>query len=197
ILLRPMQQNERTSCWALAVIFSHARESTCRTIGQQETEREVAGQLSHRLLHRGAYPVAIEVAGDGRSRRYRQCGYTSLPIQRYCVLVVTARKYGGCVTASRAVSFGQPDPVFYKEHDAACKVSATYIASTWPDAVPRQILSTGRQIFKLIGFEHEWRLSPQGYVTGRSPVELLFTPETEELFQPDWAITWHGSVGAA
>src|SRR5262249_20662960 len=93
-LRRSMTPYEQACCLALGGIVSHAMEAPCRTIGQQETEREVAGQLSHRLLHRGAYPVAIEVAGDGRSRRYRQCGYTSLPIQRYCVLVVTARKYG-------------------------------------------------------------------------------------------------------
>jgi Xaa-Pro dipeptidase len=192
-----MTPYEQACCQALGGIVNHALEATCRTINLQETEREIAGQLSHRLLHRGAYPVVIEVAADGRSRRYRQCGFTSLPVQRYCVLLVTARKYGLCVTSSRAVCFGQPDPVFFKEHDAACKISATYIASTWPDAVPRQILSTGRVIFKLIGFEHEWRLCPQGYITGRSPVELLLTPTTDELFQPGWTVTWHGSVGAA
>jgi hypothetical protein len=188
---------EQACCFALGAIVSHALEATCRTVKPQETEREIAGQLSHRLLHRGAQPVLIEVAADGRSRRYRQGGFTSLPVEHYCVLVATARKYGLCVTSSRAVAFGQPDVVFQREHDAACKVSATYVASTWPDAVPRQILHTGQQIFKLVGFEHEWRLSPQGHVTGRSPVELLFTPNTEELFQTHWTVTWHGSVGAA
>jgi hypothetical protein len=149
------------------------------------------------LLHRGAQPVLIEVAADGRSRRYRQCGFTSLPIIHYCVVSVTARKYGLCVTASRSVCFGEPDPNLLREHDAVCKVSATYIASSWPDALPRQILTTGRHIYRLIGFEHEWRYAPQGYVTGRLPVELHLTPRTEQLLQPEWAVTWHSSVGAA
>jgi Xaa-Pro aminopeptidase len=187
---------EQACCDALGATVSHALEATCRTMEQRETEREIAGQLSHRLLHRGATPVVIQVAGEDRSRRYRQCGYTSLPIQRYCVMLATARKYGLCVTASRAVSFGKPEPAFDKEHDAACKISATYIASTWPDAVPRQILNTGRQIFKLIGYEHEWRLAPQGYATGRAAVEMPFSPTTDDLLQAGWAVTWHGSVGA-
>jgi Xaa-Pro aminopeptidase len=196
-LRRAMTGYEQACSAALGSIISHALEATCRTMKPKETEREIAGQLGHRLLHRGAQPVLIEVAADGRSRRYRQCGYTSLPVERYCVMVVTARKYGLCLTSSRAVAFGQPDNTFLKEHDAACKVSATYIASTWPDAVPGQVLSAGRQIFKLVGFEHEWRLAPQGHVTGRSPIELLFTPNTDELLQAQWMVTWSGSVGAA
>jgi hypothetical protein len=45
------------------------------------------------------------------------------------------------------------------------------------------------------GAEHEWLLCPQGHVTGRAPVELPFTLQTEDLFQPGWAVTWRGSAG--
>jgi Xaa-Pro dipeptidase len=196
-LRRVLTPYEQACLRAVGAIVSHALEATCRTLAPNETEREAAGQLHHRLVHRGAQPVLIEVAADGRSRRYRHCGYTAVPIQRYCVLTVTARKYGLCVTASRSLCFGDLDVAFRKEHNAASKVSATYIASSWPDALPRQILATGRHIYQLTGFEHEWRLCPQGYITGRAPVELRLTPETEELFQADWAVTWQASVGAA
>jgi Xaa-Pro aminopeptidase len=197
VLRRALTPYEQACCFALGSIVSHALEATCRTMSPKETEREIAGQLSHRLLHRGTNPLVVEVAADGRSRRYRQCGFTSLPINHYCVLTISARKYGLCATASRSVCFGQPDPLILKEHDAACKVSATYIASSWPDAMPRQILSTGRHLYRLIGFEHEWRYCPQGHITGRSPVELNLTPRTDQLFHPDWAVTWHASAGAA
>jgi hypothetical protein len=166
-------------------------------VAPNETERQAAGQLQHRLVHRGAQPVLVEVAADGRSRRYRQCGYTAVPIQRSCVITVTARKYGLCVTASRSFCFGDPEPAFRQEHATASKVSATYIASSWPDAMPRQILATGRHVYQLSGFEHEWRLCPQGYITGRAPVELNLTPHTEELLQADWPVTWQASAGAA
>ena len=36
-----------------------------------------------------------------------------------------------------------------------CKVNATYLASTWPDAVPREILLAGRRIYLVSGYEHE------------------------------------------
>jgi len=99
--------------------------------------------------------------------------------------------------ASRAVTLGQADAVFRKEHDAACRVSATYIASSWPDAMPKQILATGRRVFQIADAEHEWLLCPQGHITGHAAVELTLTPNTEELLQAGWAITWNTTVGAA
>jgi Xaa-Pro dipeptidase len=196
-LRRSLTQYEQACYLALGPILSHALEATCRTMAGGETEREIAGQLSHRLLHRGALPLAIEVAADGRSRRYRRCGFTSQQVRHYCVLTVTARKYGLCASASRSVCFGAIDDVFRKEHDAACKVSTTYVASSWPDALAAQILTAGRHMYRLTGFEHEWRLAPQGHITGRLPLELDLTPQCRDTFQAHWAVSWHAGVGAA
>src|SRR5262245_12908818 len=192
-----LSEYERACYRALGQIVSHALEATGRTIAQGETEREVAGQLSHRLIHRGALPVMISAAADGRSRIYRQASFTATTIRSFCVLTITARKYGLCARASRSVCFGQPDPLFRKEHDSACKISATYVASSWPDTVPRQILAGGQRIYQLTGAEYDWFLCPQGQVTGRMPVEIELTPSHEELLQANWAISWNASVGAA
>jgi Xaa-Pro aminopeptidase len=193
-MLTPYEQ----ACYrALGMIISHALEATCRTMNVGDTEREVAGHLSHRLLHRGAQPLALGVAADGRSRVYRHHGYTAAPVTRYAVVSVTVKKYGLYATASRSVAFGLIEPAFRRDHDSACRVSATYLASSWPDAVPRQILGTARRVYQVSGAEHEWLLYPQGQVTGRMPVELPLTPETDDLLQAGWAITWAGGVGAA
>src|SRR6185369_14921831 len=149
----------------------------------------------HRLLHRGATPLSISVAGDGRSRTYRVASFSAMPIHSHAVLKATARKYGLCATASRTICFGSPDGLFRKEHDASCKVSATYVASSWPDAVPRQILAGGLRIYQLVGAESEWFLAPQGHLTGRAAVEMPLTPNHEELLEANWAITWQASIG--
>jgi hypothetical protein len=196
-LRRALSPYEVACYRALGQILSHALEATGRTMTRGETEREVAGQLSHRLLHRGAQPVQIAVAADGRSRVYRQPSYTATPVNEFCVLSATARKYGLVVRASRSIAFGQPDAQFRKEHDAACKVSATYVASSWPESEPRAILASGQRIYQLVGVESEFFLCPQGHVIGRAPVELNFTPKVEELLQNNWAVCWHSSVGAA
>jgi hypothetical protein len=194
---RALTAYEQACLQALGQVLAHALEAACRTMVPEESEREVAAQVSHRLMHRGVNPVQISVAADGRSRLYRQCGFTSTPIQKYAVLTATARKYGLNVTASRTVCFGPPDATLRQEHNTACKVSATYLASSWPDAVPSEILTAGRRVFLICGFEHEWLQAPQGHVTGRSPVELRITPTTSDLFHAGWAVTWQASAGAA
>jgi Xaa-Pro aminopeptidase len=182
---------------AMGMTLAHALEATCRAIAPGDTEREVAGHLAHRLIHRGVHPVHIGVAADGRSRLYRRFGYTPAEVRRYAVLTATGRKYGVHATASRSVCFGALPDEFRREHNAGCRVGASYLASTWPDAVPREILLAGRRIYLISGFEHEWMQAPQGHLTGRAPVELALTPSTEELFEPGWVVTWSANAGAA
>jgi Xaa-Pro dipeptidase len=188
---------ERACFLALGQLLAHAVEATCRTMTRGQTEREVAAQVSHRLLHRGVLPLHIGVAADGRSRLYRRFGFTPIPVERYAVLTATARKYGLTCTVSRSVCFGEPPAEFRAEHNAACKVGASYLAATWPDALTREVLLAGRRIYLITGYEHEWLLSPQGHLTGRAAVEQLFTPTSEDLLKAGNVVTWHASVGAA
>jgi hypothetical protein len=193
-ILSPYEQ----ACFrALGSLLSHALEATCRGLAPTQTERDVAGQLGHRLLHRGAQPVSISVAGSGRSRMYRQCGFTPAVVGNLCVLTASARKYGLYATASRAVSFGPLADELRKEFETTCKIMATYVGATWTDSVPKAILNSGKRVYQINGFEHEWRLSPQGFVTGRDLVGVPLNYQTEELLQSGWAVTWQASVGAA
>ncbi|CAN5321809.1 M24 family metallopeptidase [soil metagenome] len=194
---RMLSLYEQECLKALGELISHALEATCRTLSQGETEREVAGQISHRLLHRGATPINISVTAEGRSRMYRQAGFTSLPVERSCSLIAMARKYGLCAAASRSMSFGKPEPELQKEHDVATRVSATYMASSWPDAITSEVLNLGRRIYQVSGMENEWRLAPQGFVTGRAPIEQSFRPGRQDLIQAGWPIVWTPTAGAA
>src|SRR5262245_8073653 len=78
---RSFSEYERACYPALGQIISHTLEATGRTFRQGDSEREVAGQIGHRLFHRGAMPVTITVASDGRSRNYRQGSFTATPIR--------------------------------------------------------------------------------------------------------------------
>jgi hypothetical protein len=197
-LMRRSLSDYEIACYrSLGQTLSHALEATGRTLAVGDTEREVAGQISHRLLHRGVQPLLISVTAESRGRTYRQASFTATPVTRNCVMTVAARKYGLCARASRAIAFGQPDGDFRRDHDCACKVSATYIAGSWPDSVPRQILRTGQRIYQLTGVEHEFFLAPQGHLTGHAPVEMSISLQDEELLQPRWAITWWVAIGAA
>jgi Xaa-Pro dipeptidase len=196
-LRRQLTAYEQACLRALGHIVSHALEATCRTMEPNQTEREVAGQISHRLVHRGVLPLHVGVAAGDRAKRYRNYGFTATAITGYAQMTTTARKYGLTATASRAVCFGELPADVRQEHNAVCRVSASYLASTWPEAVPREILTAGRRIYTVTGYEHEWALAQQGHVTGRAAVELPITTRTEEIFLPGWAVTWHASAGCA
>jgi hypothetical protein len=192
-----MSGYEQACLDVVGTLTSHAVEATCRTITPGTSERELAAQVSHRMIHRGVQVVQVGVAADGRSQTYRRHGFTGTEVKKYAVVTATGRKYGLTVTLSRTVSFGDPPPELRNAHNAACKVSATYLASTWPDAVPREILLAGRRIYLVNGFEHEWMQAPQGWLTGRAAVESPLGPRTEELFGSEWAVTWNASAGPA
>ncbi|MGH7226954.1 MAG: hypothetical protein ACRELF_27380, partial [Gemmataceae bacterium] len=82
-LRRRLTAYEQACQLALGQTVAHALEATCRTLSQNETEREIAGHLSHRLIHRGILPLNIGVAVDGRSHLYRRFGFTSTVLEQY------------------------------------------------------------------------------------------------------------------
>src|SRR5262249_8740220 len=56
-LRRALTPYEQACLLALGEIIGHALEACCRTLVPGQSEREVAGQASHRLVHRGVQAV--------------------------------------------------------------------------------------------------------------------------------------------
>lgn len=200
--LRPLRR--RLSAWEQARLhdigksLAHAIEATCRNLDRGESEEEVAGQLMHRLAHHGLTPVMIQIAADGRMRRHRRPGITAARIDRTCVIQTMVKKFGLHAAAGRAVSFDLPDEDFRKEIDAACRLTAVEMAGSGVGANPAQGLEVGRQVIQPLGFEHEWRLAPAGFVTGYTPMDLAFSPNDSAIaLEAGWALVWPGQVGAA
>lgn len=188
---------EQAALMAVGAIVAHAIEATCRTIDRGSSEREIAGQVAHRLMHRGVFAEHVGIAVDGRSRVYRRYGFTAAPMERYAVVSATGRKYGLHATAARVVCFGPPSEELKAEINAVCRVSAVYAALTRSGAVPADLLEAGKRIYTLSGYEHEWLLAPQGYLTGRTAVESLFRPDTTVPLSVGSAVVWQASAGAA
>ncbi|MBL8796963.1 MAG: hypothetical protein JNM56_23885 [Planctomycetia bacterium] len=194
-LRRPITGYEVTGYRQLGQLVSHALEATCRQMAVKQTEQEIAGHLSHRVLKHGAELVSVEVAADDRLRRFRRVAYTDAAVNRQCAITATVRQAGLHATASRVVSFGPVDEALHREHDAACKITASYIAASWPDALPGKLLQAGKRVYQINGAEHDWRHYPAGYLTGRAAVDQVLTAQTAEPIQPGWAITWQALLG--
>lgn len=194
---RRLTPYEQACCKSLAEVVVHAVEAACRNMQPRDTEREVAGQVAHRLLRRGAWPVHISVGADGRTQKYRRHGFTAVPVERWCTVSATARKYGLHVSVTRTVSFGPPDKALVEAHQSACKVLAALIAASWPDTIVGEVFQAARRIYDLVGAEHEWHAAPLGYVLGREPVEAILYPDSQSAMQEGWTLLWSPSVGPA
>jgi Xaa-Pro aminopeptidase len=194
---RVLSEYEQAVYRELGQTIAHALEATARNLTPGETEEEIAGQLCHRLRHRGADVVCSNVTSDERAKRYARPGTTPAPVRKYCLLSATARQAGLIATASRAVCFGPPPADLCPEFDHACRLSAAWLAGTKPGLRPGDLLVASRRLFSNTDYEHEWRRCPPGYCTGRAAVEQLLTPGSRDLFEADWAVTWQARVGSA
>ncbi|MCZ2342729.1 MAG: M24 family metallopeptidase [Bacteroidales bacterium] len=181
----------------LGKLVSHALEATARTLSAGESEEEVAGQIAHRLLHRGAEVVGISVVADGRGRKFRRSGFTAVPVRENCVLQATALKDGQYVTAARTVSLHPPDAEFRKEYDAACRVSGIYRALSHPGGTVAEAAEEGCRVLEGSPFEHEWRQSQVGYGTGWFPAEELRRGGQDDPFAVGQPLVWQSRVGVA
>jgi hypothetical protein len=197
LMRRSLSIWEQARIRELGKMVAHALEATCRNILVGDSEEEAAGQLGHRLIHRGVEPVNLQAFADGRARRYRRGGPTSATIEHTCVLVATGQRWGLHVTASRTVSFGTPDREFHVDYEIACRQAAMQIAGSVPQSNPANILSAGVRVLQMNQREHEWRLTPPGWLTGHAACELPFLPTTKDALDSGYPLVWLAAVGAA
>jgi Xaa-Pro aminopeptidase len=197
VMRRVLSPWDQARLHEIGKLLVHAVEATGRGMQQGDSELEIAGQLGHRLIHRGLEPVAIQVAADNRMRTYRRLGATPLAVQRNCVIHATARRNGLHVTTSRVISFGVPDEQLRREMDVACRWTGAQILASAVGRSIADVVSAGTPFLVHGGFEHEWRLAPLGWITGYAAQENLLVPDDKgRALEGGWAMVWQGSVGA-
>lgn len=196
-LLRVLTPYEQEAYRSLGRLVAHAVEATARNFAYEQTEEEIAGQLGHRIFHRGAEAVALSVTADGRGSKFRRAGFTSTQVRETCVIQATAQRAGLYATTSRAVSFGPPPEEFRKGYDRSVRLAALFRSHTQPG----ESIGTARASEKAVlgGTTHEFdgRFSQAGYGTGRFAAEELRRAGHDEKFAAGHAIVWQPRVGQA
>ena len=196
-VLRVLSATDRENIQRIGKLTAHALEATARTLQPGDSEEEVAGQVAHRLLHRGAEVIGISIAADGRGRKFRRSGYTSTPVTHSCVLQVTAQKNGLFTTASRTVTFGNPSDSLRQDYDAACRSSAVYQFASRPGGTIADAAEDARRVLAGSPYEYEWRHSQAGYGCGWFPAEELRRGGQDEAFVAGQPLLWQARVGSA
>lgn len=196
-LLRELTVFEQSAYHDLGFAVAHAVEATARNFARGQTEEEIAGQVGHRLLHRGVEVETVSVAADGRGAKYRRPGFAAVPAIQTCVIQATGQRDGLFATCARTVSFGPPPDDFRAAHDLAARVAGVYRTVTSPGNTIGNAGQLGRTLLAGSPYEFDWRLSQPGYGTGRFAAEELRRAGQEEPLVPGQALVWQSRIGAA
>jgi Xaa-Pro dipeptidase len=194
---RRLSAFERERARELGRILAHALEATARNLQIGETEQEIAGQLAHRLVKRGAEAVAVQVCADDRARGNARPGATVAPVTSRCLLQATAGKFGVFLTASRTTCFGEPTAAFKAEYDAAAQLHAVWLAMLRAGPRPAALFAASRTVLAGTPFEHDWRLAPPGWWAGREPSEGPLLPASPHRFEAGQLVVLNARVSGA
>ncbi len=193
----PLTGLERQRLRELGRTLTLAVEATCRNFQPGETEADIAGHLSHRLLREGVTPVGLRIAGDDRLARYRQPTFKAAEIKSRATIAAVGRRHGLCAAVTRTVSFGKVDASSRTEHTLAAMVDATCIYFSRPGEAVAEVFRRAKRIYEKYDCPHEWTLDYQGAQIGYAPREMVFRPDCPATLAHGMAVCWSPSVGSA
>ncbi|MBI1310351.1 FHA domain-containing protein [bacterium] len=193
----PMSRAERWELRRLGHQVSHAVEATLRNFPRGETEAEIAGQLTHRLIRHGITVERMQVYADAHRGDYRRVRIDRQPVEKGCTLSVVARRHGLHVGVSRSVCFGSPDKQILEDHALSLVVQATALVFSkhqWPIADAWKRVHRIYEKFNRGG--ESLRVEP-GWVTGYEPAEVPILPGSEFQLLAGMPVIWQLGVGSA
>ncbi len=168
--------------------------ATANGIRVEESENEIAAQMSAAAIAVGLTPVVVLVAVDERIRRFRHPLPTGKKLKRHAMLIMCARYQGLIASMTRTVYFGDVPSALESKHKAACTVDVCLQQATKLGAVTGEILNEGIEQYRSVRYGKEWEAHHQGGPCGYLPREYIVTPSTKnkvEAFQP---FTWNPTV---
>lgn len=194
----------------LRVRLSSREQSLARTLGQDltgcversalksqpgQTELEVAGAVTHRLMAAGIEPVGVWVSGDGENERYRESIPRPQPINRFATITATGRRDGICVTVSRIMCFEISEKTVPPAYQAAAISQATGIYWSQPEMMLEKIWERVTRSYEVNDFPDEWRLNEQGGLLAQRPCEHRIVPNSPIRLKPGMLVNWRSQVG--
>ena len=192
-----LSEFEKTRIRELGRLVAHAVEATARCFQQGQTENQIAGELSHRLIKRGVTPVSIQVMADGQGKRYRHWKHGEDQVERYCTVSAVGSLYGLNAGATRTVSFGNPPQNLKNEFRSANVIQTAGLFFSQPGWTMAEIWKRVERMFEKLEFPNEWRQADQACLIGYQASEALFVPNSEFKLQTGMAAFWYPSINEA
>jgi Xaa-Pro aminopeptidase len=189
-LLPPEVERYRALGEQVAVVLTHVALH-CRPA---LSEHQLAGMLAGGLIDFGITPVVTLVAADERAAGRRHPLPTEKRLERYAMLVVSARRRGLHLSATRLVHFGAVPEALRERHRACARVDAAFLAASHPGAPLAEIFRAGQEAYAREGYPEEWRLHHQGGPTGYAGRDLKASPGCPGEVTAGQAFAWNPTI---
>ncbi|VAX38720.1 hypothetical protein MNBD_PLANCTO02-2631 [hydrothermal vent metagenome] len=177
--------------------LAHAVEATARNFQYGQTEAEIAGQISHRLIKHRIIPERIQIRAIKKNPIYPHWTFSNEKVESAVIISAVGRLHGLCVGVSRTVSFGEPETPILGAHHRAVLMQATGMFFSKPEWEVFEIWKRLQRIYEKFGCENEWQLADQGHIIGYQTSEIPIVPKSEFRVTPRMPIHWHPSIGPA
>lgn len=159
------------------------------------SEHAAAAAVAAAVVARGADPVVLLVAGEGRLPRHRHPLPTDASLGRIVMLVACARRHGLIASLTRLVAFAPLAPALADAHARLLRVDATFNRLTIPGARVGDVFAAGAAAYEAEGFgRDEWRLHHQGGPTGYESRDYVADAASAPAVEDAQAFAWNPSA---
>lgn len=169
-------------------------EQCCRKIAQGQSEYEIAGKVTGRLMELGYQVPVCLIAADERLQGYRHPLPTGKRVERIAMIAVCAQKYGLTASLSRIVSLYALSTELERRHSAVCKADAAYILSTVEGARAGGVVSAGRAVYEDEGYAGDFHLHHQGGALGYLTRDYCANEQCGEIVCNKQAFSWNPTI---
>lgn len=197
---------------SMRIVLSHREQSIARELGKDltacvertalkikagQTELDVAGGVTHRLMAAGIQPLGVRVNGDGRNDRYRQAAPRPKRIRKFATLSATGCRNGICLTVSRIICLQAPDGGLENAYQSAAICQATGLYHSQKDWTLEEIWARVQRMYGKCGYADEWRKTEQGEILAQRTCEHRIVPHSPLGLEPGMLIHWKPQIGPA
>ena len=190
----PLTPEEITRYREIGPLCANIVEDCCREIRPGDSEYQIAGNVTGKLMVLGFQVPVCLIAADGQLLKYRHPLPVGARVKDRAMIAVCAQKYGLTISMSRIVSFTPLDAETQRKYDALLTVDATYILSTVAGARAGDIVQKGHQAYALGGYEADFHLHHQGGALSYLTRDYCANEANPSLVADGQAFSWNPTI---
>lgn len=195
LLRTPLSEAELERFRSLCAASARAMDSAIASVQPGMSELDIQAAAGHAVLREGAFPTLILVGTDDRISRFRHPIPTEAVLDRYCMVVICAQRWGLVSSLTRLVHFGPFSDELKRRYDALLAVDHALISATKEGCRLSEVFDIGRKAYADAGYPGEEEKHFQGGTCGYYGREqelapsVTYTVQEGEVFAHNPSIT--------